>query len=214
MTATDSSLLAQHEAHKAAVRWDSILAVATHIVENQAPDLSPEQIINALRSGLDAQSPAEVRELIPQANVGDPSTMYRLARVLREIGRPDESERWLRRAAEAGHPGALFALGNLVAAEGRRHEAERLLLGAADAGHTDAMYSLSVLLDENSPRSPRSWLRRAADGGNRNAMYRLAAAPGARRPRGGRLAPPGRQLRPPASADRPEQARDRARSRG
>jgi TPR repeat protein/DNA-binding XRE family transcriptional regulator len=173
MRATGSSLLAQHEAHEAALRWDTILAVATHIVEQQAPDLSPKEIIRALKSGLDAQSPAEVRHLLPQANGGDPQAMYRLARLLRENGRPDESERWLRRAAEHGHPGALFTLGNLVAEEGGHSEAVHWLRGAADAGHTDAMYNLSILLREDAPRDARSWLRKAADGGNRNAMYRL-----------------------------------------
>jgi TPR repeat protein/DNA-binding XRE family transcriptional regulator len=173
MQETDSSLAAQHETHNTALRWSTILAVATHIVEQQAPDLSPEDIIKALKVGLDAQSPAEVRELLPEANVGDPLAMYRLAHLLKRNGRPDESERWLRRAAEAGHPGALNTLGRLTFEQGRQREAEHWLRSAANAGHADAMYSLWTLLREDDPEDARAWLRKAADSGNRDAMYRL-----------------------------------------
>ena len=162
-----------HETHDAALRWSTILAVATHIVEQQAPDLPPKEIIKALKAGLDAQSPADVRELLPQASVGDPPAMYRLARLLKQNGRPDESERWLRSAAEAGHPGALYTLGKLAFEQGRHREAELWLRGAADAGHADAMYSLWTLLHEEDRLTARAWLRKAADAGNRDAMYEL-----------------------------------------
>ena len=72
---------------------------------------------------------------VPEASVGHPLAMYRLARLLKENGRPDESERWLRRAAEAGHPGALYTLGKLTFEQGRQREAGHWLRGAADAGH-------------------------------------------------------------------------------
>jgi TPR repeat protein/DNA-binding XRE family transcriptional regulator len=173
MQESDSSLAAQHETHDAALRWSTILAVATHIVEQQAPDLPPKEIIKALKAGLDAQSPADVRELLPQASVGDPPAMYRLARLLKQNGRPDESERWLRSAAEAGHPGALYTLGMLAFEQGRHREAELWLRGAADAGHADAMYSLWILLREEDRLTARAWLRKAADAGNRDAMYEL-----------------------------------------
>jgi TPR repeat protein/DNA-binding XRE family transcriptional regulator len=175
MHESDASLAAQHETHDAALRWSTILAVATHIVDQQAPDLSPKEIIKALKAGLDAQSPAEVRELLPEASVGDPLAMYRLARLLKKNGRPDESERWLRSAAEAGHPGALYTLGKLTFEQGRQREAEHWLRGAADAGHADAMYSLWILLREDEPANAKAWLRKAADAGNRDAMYQLWA---------------------------------------
>jgi TPR repeat protein/DNA-binding XRE family transcriptional regulator len=173
MHESDSSLAAQHESHDAALRWSTILAVATHIVEQQAPDLSPKEIIKALKAGLDAQSPADVRELLPQASVGDPPAMYRLARLLKQNGRLDESERWLRSAAEAGHPGALYTLGMLAFEQGRHRESELWLRGAADAGHADAMYSLWILLREEDRLTATAWLRKAADAGNRDAMYAL-----------------------------------------
>jgi DNA-binding XRE family transcriptional regulator len=173
MHESESSLAAQHESHDAALRWSTILAVATHIVEQQAPDLPPKEIIKALKAGLDAQSPADVRELLPQASVGDPPAMYRLARLLKQNGRPEESERWLRSAAEAGHPGALYTLGKLAFEQGRHREAKLWLRGAADAGHADAMYSLWMLLREEDQVTARAWLRKAADAGNRDAMYAL-----------------------------------------
>ena len=173
MNETDSSLAAQHEAYKAAERWSEALAVATHIVERQAPGLSPDAIIRALKIGLDAQSPAEVNELLPAARRGDPRAMYRLARLFRKSGRPDEAERWFRRAAEAGHPGALYNLGNLAYEDGRRREAEHWLTAAAEAGHPNAMYLLSTLVRERDPHLADRWLRGAADVGNREAMYQL-----------------------------------------
>jgi tetratricopeptide (TPR) repeat protein/DNA-binding XRE family transcriptional regulator len=167
------SVATQQQVHDAARRWSAVVAVATHIIEKQAPQLSPEEIIRALKSGLDAQSPVEVRRLLPRARGGDPAAMYDLARVLRKSGRPDEAELWLRRAAEVGHPGALYNLGNLAYEDGRRDEAERFLRSAAHAGHPDAMYQLWSLLREEVPAEAEDWLRRAAIAGNRSAMYNL-----------------------------------------
>lgn len=173
MNETEASLDAQREAYKAAERWGDALAVAMHIVERQAPGLSPEAIIRALKIGLDAQSPVEVNELLPVARRGDPHAMYRLARLYRKNGRPDEAERWFRRAAEAGHPGALYNLGNLAYEDGRHREAEHWLNEAAEAGHPNAMYLLSTLVREADPQLAERWLLRAADVGNREAMYQL-----------------------------------------
>jgi DNA-binding XRE family transcriptional regulator/tetratricopeptide (TPR) repeat protein len=173
MNETDSSLAAQHEAYEAAKRWSEILAVATHIVERQAPHLTPDEIIQALKVGLDARSPVEVSELLPVARRGDPRAMYKLARLFKKNGRPDEAERWFRRAAEAGHPGALFNLGNLAYEDGRHREAEHWLTEAAEAGHPNAMYVLSALLRNSDPQLAERWLRSAADAGNRDAMYQL-----------------------------------------
>lgn len=173
MSEPEASLAAQQEAHDAARRWNTILSVARHIVEKQAPDMEPDDIIKAMATGLDAQSPAEIKELLPQARGGDPDAMYQLARLMRKHGRPDQSEIWLHRAAAAGHPGALYTLGNLASQDGRRSEAERWWRNAAEAGHPDAMYSLWALLREENPGAAESWLRAAADAENRNAMYRL-----------------------------------------
>jgi TPR repeat protein/DNA-binding XRE family transcriptional regulator len=173
MSEGESSLAAQQEAHDAARRWSTILSVVTHIVEREAPDLAPEDIIQALKTGLDAQSPAEVSELLPQARSGDPLAMYKLARLLRKYRRPDEAELWFHRAAGVGHPGALFVLGTLAYEGGRRSEAERWWRDAAEAGHPDAMYSLWALLREEDPQGAEKWLRAAAAAENRKAMYRL-----------------------------------------
>jgi len=164
---------AQQDALDAARRWSAIVVVARHIVEKLAPHLSAEEIIKALKSGLETQSPAEVSELVPSARRGDPVAMYNLARALKKNGRPDEAELWLRRAAEAGHPGALFNLGNLAYEDDRREEAERWLRNAAEAGHPDAMHRLWGLLREDNPREAEKWLRQAATAGSRKAMYRL-----------------------------------------
>ena len=173
MNKTESSLDARHEAYDAALRWSAVLAVATYVVEKQAPHLSPEEIIQALKVGLDAQSPVEVSELLPVARRGDPRAMYKLARLFKKNGRPDEAERWFRRAADAGHPGALFNLGNLAYEDGRHREAEHWLTEAAEAGHPSAAYVLSKLLREDNPQEAGKWLRKAADIGNRDAMYQL-----------------------------------------
>lgn len=173
MNETESSLAAQNEAYKAALRASAVLTVATHIVEKQAPHLSPEEIKQALKVGLDAQSPSEVHELLPVARRGDPRAMYELGRLFRTNGRPDEAERWYRRAAEAGHPGALFNLGNLAYEDGRHREAEHWLTEAADAGHPTAPYVLAKLLRGEDAHLAETWFRKAADVGNRDAMYEL-----------------------------------------
>jgi TPR repeat protein/DNA-binding XRE family transcriptional regulator len=173
MSEPEASLAAQQEAHNAARRWNTVLAVATHIVEKQAPGLNADEIIQALESGLDAQSPAEIKELLPQARGGDPNAMYKLARLLRKQRRPTPAADWLHRAALAGHPGAQYTLGNLASQDGRRGDAERWWRDAADAGHPDAMYSLWALLRQQDPMAAESWLRAAADAENRNAMYCL-----------------------------------------
>jgi len=173
MSEPESSLAAQQEAHEAARRWNTILSVATHIVEKQAPDLTPEEIIQALASGLDTQSSAEIKELLPQARGGDPLAMYQLARLMRKHGRPDQAELWLRRAAEVGHPGALYTLGTLAYGDGRFGEARRWFHDAAKAGHPDAMYSLWEMFRKEDPAAAETWLRAAAAAENRNAMYRL-----------------------------------------
>ena len=174
MHESDSSLAAQHETHDAALRWSTILAVATHIVEQQAPDLSPKEIIKALKTGLDAQSPADVRELLPQASVGDPLAMYRLARLLKQNGRPDEAQNGgCAVRPRPADPGALYTLGKLASEQGRHREAELWLRGAANAGHADAMYSLWMLLHDDDQLTASAWLRKAADAGNRDAMYQL-----------------------------------------
>jgi tetratricopeptide (TPR) repeat protein/DNA-binding XRE family transcriptional regulator len=170
---TDAADPTHQQVHDAARRWSAVVAVATHIIEKQAPQLSPEEITRALKSGLDAQSPVEVRRLLPGARSGDPAAMYDLARVLRKGGRPDEAELWLRRAAQAGHPGALYNLGNLACEDGRWDEAERCLRSAAEARHPDAMYQLWSLLRDEKPSEAERWLRRAANAGNRTAMYNL-----------------------------------------
>jgi TPR repeat protein/DNA-binding XRE family transcriptional regulator len=173
MNETQSSFTAQNEAFKAGLRVTAVLAVATHIVEKQAPHLSPDEIKQALKVGLDAQSPAEINELLSVARRGDPRAMYELAQLFRKNGRPDEAERWFRRAAEAGHPGALFNLGNLAYEDRRHREAEHWLTEAADAGHPIAPYVLAKLLRIEHPQLAEQWLRRAADAGNRDAMYDL-----------------------------------------
>jgi TPR repeat protein/DNA-binding XRE family transcriptional regulator len=173
MNETESSFDAQREAYSAALRWSAVLAVAAHIVEKQAPHLSPEEIKQALKVGLDAQSPAVVHELLPVARRGDPRAMYELAQLFRKNGRPDEAEYWFHRAAEAGHPGALFNLGKLAYEEGRHREAEHWLSGAADANHPTAPYLLAKLLHRENPQQAEKWLRKAADVGNRDAMYEL-----------------------------------------
>lgn len=173
MNETESSLAAQNEAYKAALRASAVLTIATHIVERQAPHLTPDEIKQALKVGMDAQSPAEVHELLPVARKGDPSAMYELAQLFRKNGRPDEAERWFRRAAEAGHPGALFNLGNLAYEDGRHREAEHWLTEAADAGHPTAPYVLAKLLRRDDPQLAEHWLHKAADVGNRDAMYEL-----------------------------------------
>lgn len=173
MNETESSFAAQNEAFKAALRVTAVVAVATHIVEKQAPHLTPDEIKHALKVGLDAQSPAEVNELLSVARRGDPRAIYELAQLYRKNGRPDEAERWFRRAADAGHPGALFNLGNLAYEDGRHREAEHWLSEAADAGHPVAPYVLAKLLRRDDAQSAEHWLRKAADVGNRDAMYEL-----------------------------------------
>ena len=173
MNETDSSFAAQNEAFKAALRVTAVLAVATHIVTKQAPHLTPDEIKQALKAGLDAQSPAEVNELLSVARRGDPRAMYELAQLFRKNGRPDEAERWFRRAAEVGHPGAFFNLGNLAYEDGRHREAEHWLTEAADAGHPIAPYILAKLMRADDPTVAELWLRKAADVGNRDAMYDL-----------------------------------------
>jgi len=168
-----SSLAAEQEALDAARRWTVILRVATHIVEKQAPNLSPEEIIMALQRGLDARSSAEIHELLPLASGGDLTAMYNLARLLRKNGRVQEADHWLRRCAEGGHPGALFTLGGLAIKDGRLNEAKHWLSSAADAGHPEAMYSLWGLLRSDDPVRAKEWLDDSASAGNRNAMYCL-----------------------------------------
>jgi DNA-binding XRE family transcriptional regulator len=173
MNEAEASLATREDAHDAALRWRKILAVATHLVERQAPDLSAEEIIGALKIGLDASSPGAVKELLPYAHRGDARAMYKLARLYRRNGRPDEAARWIKHAAEAGHPGAFFSLGNLAHQTGERTDAEFWYARAAEAGHPDAMYSLWLLLREEVPEAAEAWLRKAADVGNRYAMYQM-----------------------------------------
>jgi TPR repeat protein/DNA-binding XRE family transcriptional regulator len=170
----DSSLAAGQEALDAARRWHAIRDVAAYIFENEAPGWPAEKIIEALRTGLDRQSPPGVMELLPQARGGDAQAMYRLARLLRKHGRSVEAELWLHRAAEADHPGALFTLGTLAQGRGRSGEAVHWLRGAAEAGHAEAMYILWNLLREEDYPAALTWLRGAAQAGHRIAMYTLS----------------------------------------
>jgi TPR repeat protein/DNA-binding XRE family transcriptional regulator len=173
MNEAKASLATREDAHDAALRWRKIMAIATHLVDEQAPDLSADEIIGALKVGLDASSPAAVKELLPYAYRGDPRAMYKLARLYRRGGRPDEAYRWIERAAEAGHPGAFFSLGTLAQQTGEHADAEFWYARAAEAGHPDAMYSLWLLLREEVPEVAERWLRKAADIGNRYAMYQM-----------------------------------------
>ncbi|MFV2114779.1 hypothetical protein ACFHW0_20915 [Micromonospora sp. LOL_025] len=87
-------------------------------------------------------------ELRIRAEHGDWHAAARLAALLAEEGRTDETERYWRIAAEQGDPRARDELAALLAARGRRDEAVDLLRQAVDDGDWRHLPLLLTLLTE------------------------------------------------------------------
>lgn len=165
---------AKKEAHAAVRRWSEILLLAKHIFDNLAPDLKPQEIIEALERGLQIPARDEVDTLRQQAHRGDLTAMYHFGKLLTQRRQTDDAEYWFRRAADAGHPGAMLNLGRLVKDRGRADEAEQWFRRAVEGGHPGARYDLGRLLQSTGHiDEAEDWLRNAAEAGNPAALYSL-----------------------------------------
>lgn len=111
----------------------------------------------------------------------DPEGMlFRAGRSLL-LGRHEEHEEWVRKAAESGHPGAANQLAGILYSRGKSQEAETWILKAANWGDPDAMFNLALTLQENgSTEQALGWYRKVIerhDGQTReDAMINLGLA--------------------------------------
>jgi tetratricopeptide (TPR) repeat protein len=100
-----------------------------------------------------------------------------VARSLLMMGRLQEAEGVLRRAADAmGDPGTLFLLGSTLIEMDRVADAEVELSKAAALGHTSALVTLGKLAERrNDLPAALTAFQRAADTGSSEAAFRLGA---------------------------------------
>ncbi len=120
------------------------------------------------------RSDAALRILTSLAEGGDPSAMWWLADLLRELDEDDAARRWTVRSAELGDPSAMTDVGRAHRLDGDLGAAEKWLLRAVDTGDTDAMEEMALLrTDERDLLGAAEWYERAGAGNDPQIASRL-----------------------------------------
>lgn len=137
---------------------------------------------------LKGQTNEELRAIYQRQDIGRMEEIARAGNVkaqtwmglmLQNRRRPEDAEKWYRRAVEAGDPFALAQLGSMLIHSRRYEEAAQLYRVGAERGDSDAQATYASLLLQGEgldkkEQAAAHWYRAAARQGNRYAYYPLA----------------------------------------
>lgn len=107
---------------------------------------------------------SRIESLFTPADPVDPEGMLLFAARSLVLGRHEEHEEWVRKAADSGHAGAANQLAGILHYRGESQEAETWILKAANWGDPDGMFNLALILQENgSTEQALEWYHRVVD---------------------------------------------------
>ena len=144
----------------------------------QSPD--PKQANLVAYAHFKALTPAELNDLLSQAQSGDAEAQYWVSTIYTEGKVPknlEEGTRWLLKSAEQGYAPAQFTCG-MIFRLSNPTVGEKWMLRAAQQGNTEAQFWLGVGYEQNwfgtvDVQEAMKWYRKAAERGDPDAQVEL-----------------------------------------